>query len=810
MKDRYHPLARCEECPLRDLHNYVPSHIPEGELDFIAVGEAPGQQEVANKRPFVGPSGKLLDVAIRKAGQDPDRIARTNTVSCRPPGNATPSQEAVEACWGRLSHELEMANTDKIVLMGKVATEEVMMRYGCEEEAAIAPAQRRGKWYRPDPDSELGEDGKIFFQTYHPAFVLRKVSEGKPFMRDIARVYENPRPRIEMQDPAPERVVVRTTAELYQQLSKCPDNQMTAYDLETNNVFWYSRPGKPYDPVLMAAIAWEDHRGLIIGDELLYNEPHTAEILDEFCKRVRICAHNGKFDVIYSRSHLGFRPTVDFDTMLAHYCVEEDGQHGLKYLASEYLGAEDYEGRLIKRYLSTKNDEYSKIPFGPLSEYAVRDVCMTLRLQRILEAQLHQQDLYEWPFNQVIMPIQDALSDVQYRGIRVDVGYLKEARTGMEEDIEVLRNELRLLSGRPELNPNAWQQVSEVIYQQFKLPPTTNRRMRDKKHSTSAEAIEHLIGKHPFVDALVRYRRVAKLKSSYIDNLINYASVDGRIHTDFMVMGTEIGRLAARNPALQTIPRTSDKYGALVRNAFCADPDHKLIVADYSQAELRVAAALSGEPFLLDVYNNDRDLHDEGTNSMYGTAQEIAVQQGLSDEDAQTRWKEDRTNVKMFNFSYLYGGNEFSFAQKSGFPFEKARAFVRRYEQNMPRLAAWKARQFELVKQCGFVESIFGRRRRWAFITNSNSDEARKSAAHFKVASPSSDITLLSLCQMVKEGIDVQLTVHDSNVACAHESEVADVSRRMQEIMYDIAVEHIPEVRWKVDADISYRWGAKE
>ncbi|MHA2428847.1 MAG: DNA polymerase, partial [Candidatus Hermodarchaeia archaeon] len=255
------------------------------------------------------------------------------------------------------------------------------------------------------------------------------------------------------------------------------------------------------------------------------------------------------------------------------------------------------------------------------------------------------------------------------------------------------------------------------------------------------------------------------------------------------------GRLAVRKPALQTIPRASDYHGALIRSSFTAPPGYKLIEVDYSQAELRVLACLSGEEFLQRVYREGRDLHSEVAEAMFGP----------------NFTKEQRVQTKMFNFSYTYGGTEYSFAKDAGLSLPIAKRFVRDYNRNMPRLAAYRKEQVEFLYEHSYIETRFGRRRHFPLIVKNNKDDARKASVHQPVAGGAADLTLISGTKLVNDhGVEVCLMVHDSILAYALEDEAEETATLIAGVMQATAMEYFPEVPWPMepgrDIEIKDRW----
>jgi DNA polymerase-1 len=391
---------------------------------------------------------------------------------------------------------------------------------------------------------------------------------------------------------------------------------------------------------------------------------------------------------------------------------------------------------------------------------------------------------------------------MELRGVMVNVPYLRQVQEHMANEMERLINYMRAVCGRKDLNPNSTEQMAVVLWDDLRLPINKKTRVFKKTpRSTAQEAVEHLASfnpkthtrvrdGHPFVDLLMEYRRIAKMQSAYVNNTLDMVDLNGRVHPSGKVFGTEIGRLSFSDPAIQTIPRPGDKYGAMVRASFIPSPGCMFAMADFSQGELRMFAALSGSPFLLDAYRDDRDIHGEVAKVFYG--------------DSYT--KEHRVHAKMFDFAYIYGGNEYSFARDAGIPLGVATAMVRKFDEAIPEGAAYRKNQFQLMVSQGYVDTHFGRRRRAPLITQENRDEVQKESVHFPVASSTHDLTLLSAIQLEDEGIPVVMEIHDSIIGDVPKDDAEEASHRIGEVMQQTAEKWFPEVVWKTDAEAKSRW----
>ncbi len=792
MANRKHPLTICENCPLVE-RPFVPSHKVATPV-LACVGEAPGRTEVIKKQPFVGPSGDTLWRTLALFGVSKDSVTTLNTVSCLPSAAQKPPPEAIECCRPRLRQEIdELPEETLVVGLGNVPKDAL------SPHAQGGVTTVRGLWYT------LASIGSKRLATYlvHPAGVLRDPSRhGKDFMDGMRRALAGP-PNVFADDI--KHQVLRDRGEVKRVCERLAHEPVMTYDLETDQVNWRK------DRILCLGIAWSPTKAVVIPGSLLYGagKPYVGALLEN--REILWVGHNAKFDDKFLIYQLGIRSQVSFDTMIAHYVLDErPGTHALKKLVQQMFGVPDYELSLVQKHLRNRNDWYSKVPLKNLCRYCALDVGFTFRLFEEFDKALRAQGKYERPFKELLMQAARMFVDVEMHGMAVDRKRLDEELDAFGNDQEELQSKLRRVAKLQGYNPRSFPQTSKIIYDRFKMPVVTGRGV--KARSTNKGAITALLA-HPrvrgrkdcveFLKALKKHRRVAKLRSSYLANLISkdMLTTEGRVHANFLIHGTEVGRLSVRNPALQTIPRTNDKevseYGTRIKSIYVASPGHKIMHADASQAELRAAAVLSKEPFLLDVYKDDRDLHTEVAIVMFGS--EFS--------------KIERVYCKMFNFAYVYGGTANSFATDAGLPIQEARNFVKRYDANMPQFAQYKRDQLAFMRSHGYVESLFGRRRRFPFINQMNFDEVRKASVHMPVASLASDITLMGaihLHKLLPKGAYIILLVHDSILLEVRDDLIEVVAPLVKGMMEDVAQKYMPEVPWRVDVEVGDSWASVE
>ncbi|MHA2068995.1 MAG: DNA polymerase, partial [Candidatus Thorarchaeota archaeon] len=687
---------------------------------LIVVGEAPGRTEVEQQRPFIGPAGQLLDGMLRPLGLERDEVHYTNAVMCRPHDNRDPTKLEMECCSLRLEKELEDYNVP-IVALGKTAMHQTGVEYS-----------HRDYW----SGNKIG--------GWHPAYILRQPNRAPELYNTLWKATNT----------RAEPVLDPTTI-----LGDLPDPgaDRLIWDLETDNVDWRN------DDILCIAFTVDGQEAYILdGMELAKYGDDVARLLNHGTPNG---GHNIRFDMNFLKYQMGISTHPTIDTMMMHNCLKETvGGHDLKGLSAFYFDAPDYESYLVQKYLRSRNDRYSKVPKDDLYHYAALDVCYNWRLTDVLEREVSDGGL--WDLYLFHMMIQRALHKVELRGIKVDKPYLQDvieelqaecdehegalqgaARTAKGDFAGTMTEDLEWAWDRvDELNPRSPKQVAAVMFDLLGLPTNTYR--KSGRRSTDKNVLANLKG-HPFVDTLSTYRKVHKLLTSYANNIMKRVTPEGYVHPEFKATFAETGRLRS---FYHTIPRPGDPTDDLahlrgpIRKSHIASPNNKLIVADYSQAELRIAAAISGEPFLLDVYARGADLHTEVAKEMYG--------------DNYT--KEQRVWAKMLDFSFLYGGSEYSFAHEHQLPISVARDIVRRFMASMPVLSEFRDSQFDLLRRQGYITTRMGRKRRFPLILEANRAEARKAAISAPCQCGAGDITNESLVRCVKLDMPVVLTVHDS------------------------------------------------
>ena len=314
-------------------------------------------------------------------------------------------------------------------------------------------------------------------------------------------------------------------------------------------------------------------------------------------------AHNAKYDMMLLARYGAAVEGLRFDTMIGAYLLNPGRRGlGLKDLAFENLGVIMTP---ITDLIGTGKQQITmaQVPIRLAADYAGADADMTLRLMRRIEPELQKRELTKL-FTDVEMPLVPVLAQMELNGVLMDPGVLHRMNGELTEQLAALEKEVYEAVGH-EFNLNSPKQLSEILFGELKLPHT---RKTKTGYSVDAETLEGLRGLHPGVDALLEYRQLSKLKSTYVEGLLELIDPDdGRVHTSFNQTIASTGRLSSSNPNLQNIPVRTE-VGRRIRRAFVADPAHYLLTADYSQIELRILAHITHEPALVEAFARDEDI----------------------------------------------------------------------------------------------------------------------------------------------------------------------------------------------------------
>ncbi|MBD3268528.1 hypothetical protein GF373_17810 [bacterium] len=754
------PFAQCSDCPFQE-QPFVPGSGDDGQVDVVIVGEAPGATEVQQKTPFVGPSGQVLQRVLDTFGCTSAWI--TNVVACHPPANKF-DDDAAKCCHQRLIEEIKMRNPRVILALGGSAAEALL-------GAGPGITKRRGIMAHSE------ELDLPVMPTVHPAYVLRRPTVWRDFVVDVRKALRPQKATETEEHEGPDHWGVAFTAE--EQL-KTIDHFLTGpedvvYDLETTG----------FDPrndrIVAIVLANKSRAADVLYGEMLY-DPQVKQALHNLFTSKRMIGHNQKFDNRFLLQQLGLFAPPAWDTMLGSYALDERrGHHGLKLIAMRTFGAPDWEEPLHATMEELEISSYGDVPPHELAEYAAWDGDYTFRLY------LQQMDTFEdFPAQKelvedLLLPASSALAEVENRGMLVDKEKVIETTREFERKIRELKKKLRHLSEDPELNPNSPQQVAHIMYDKLGLPEYQGR-------TTKKEVLERFKKKSPFCRMMLDYRYLYKRWSTDCKGIAKQIEDDGRVRTNFLLHGTRTGRLSSTNPNLQNVPWQP----TTIRSFFIVPEDKIMVDIDFSQAELRILGYLAQEPFFIEAYQEGRDIHDEVAAMLFG----------------KDFTKYQRTMGKSFSFGLIYGRGASAIAAEYGMSVHQAERLMERFMGRIPQARKWIAKQHRLVREQGYLETLYGRRRRFPLITSRLEDSIMRQAQNFPVQSIASDLTLETLIAMNDAGMEVISTVHDSIMLECDPGELKDILVESQRITRRIAENRIgDQVPFPIEAAVGRAWG---
>lgn len=825
------PCADCASCTLaRDSWNGPVPMDGDKEPDIIFVGEAPGIEEVRAKKPFAGVSGKLLRGLVSYFNRVHEdrygkrlRVAYTNVVACRPPGNRDPSTAEIEACSGRLRHELSQYPNARIVGLGRFAIKALGVRRELKEVDGCWIETHRGP----------------VLASYHPAYILRQPGQFSAFKHGIGQAFE-PEIRL-LHMPKANYTIIECEADL--KALKFEDD-LVAVDIETTG---FDHTG---DRITCIGFSGWENSGVIVPGELVYTDWFNSWLTELFTStKIKVVFHNGKFDIKFLIHQLGVPHPVNwFDTMLAHYAMNEQGLgnvtnrdrkdqrskgHGLKLLGRKFLGVDDYAYK--GNWKESENDK------DTLFQYLANDVDITRKLAKLFMGML---DDRAWKvLNESLLPASEALTYIELTGIRFNLEYSRELQKNLQGQLEDLIAEFREFVGDDNFNPNSAHQVAQILYSKFGVP--VQYHPKTSKPTTDANALR-TIGKNVgiefddnnavinseaeleqlkansdiarFILLMLRQRKLAKMDNTYCTGLIKRV-INGRVYPSFNLHTVVTGRTSSDNPNGQNIPRKGNKdpitglaVGKLIKDQFIADEGEILLSADYSQIELRVMALLSGEESMIEVYRNNGDIHTETTIAAIG----IEAWERASDSERD----ELRTKIgKGLNFGLMYGMKEWKFAKDLGISVEEARTFINNYFASKPKVREFQERTAQEAFKRGYLITPFGRKRSIGFIPNNLKDRAHlhNHVLNFPIQSTASDCTLNALILITRALRRSNLrarpimTVHDSIIFTVHPDCLQDTIYLVNDIMVNSPKSVLGDtVPFKADFEIGTAWGSLE
>ncbi|KAF2512505.1 DNA polymerase I [Flavobacterium foetidum] len=459
-----------------------------------------------------------------------------------------------------------------------------------------------------------------------------------------------------------------------------------------------------------------------------------------------------------------------FDTMIAHYLINPDMRHNMDILAETYL---KYSPKSIETLIGKKGKNQLNmrdVPLEDIKEYAAEDADITLQLKEIFTTELDKTETKKL-FDDIEIPLVSVLAAMETEGIRLDVDFLKQMSGEMDVEIKNLEQKIYETAGET-FNLASPKQLGDILFDKLKIGGAKQKKTKTGQYATGEEVLTYLANDNPIVKDILDWRQMVKLQSTYILALPEQVDKKTqRVHTDYMQTVAATGRLSSNNPNLQNIPIRTER-GRQIRKAFVArDENHTLISADYSQIELRIIAALSGEENMIKAFQDGEDIHKATAAKVFDVALEEVS-------------REQRSNAKTVNFGIIYGVSAFGLSNQTSLSRSESAALIDAYYKTYPRLKSYISEQVEFAREKGYVQTILGRRRYLKDINSANAvvrSAAERNAVNAPIQGSAADVIKIAMINIHKKLKEenwksrMLLQVHDELVFDVHNDELEKI-----------------------------------
>ncbi|MGN6293672.1 MAG: DNA polymerase I [Chitinophagaceae bacterium] len=499
--------------------------------------------------------------------------------------------------------------------------------------------------------------------------------------------------------------------------------------------------------------------------------------LFEDSKKIWI-GQNTKYDLLVLKWY-GMEITGKlFDTMLAHYVIEPDGKRSMDLLSNKFLG---YEPVHIEELIGKKGKTQGNmrdVELDKITDYAAEDADITLQLKNVFTPMLKSKEV-ERVFEEVESPLVKVLVDMEFEGVKIDEGFLKDYSRELEKEAKAAEENVYQKAG-VRFNLASPKQLGEVLFDKLKLDPSA-KKTKTGQYQTGEDVLLKLAARgNQIVEDILAFRELTKLKSTYVDTLPELINPKtGRVHTTYGQAVAVTGRLASNNPNLQNIPVRTDR-GKEIRKAFVPrDEKHIILSADYSQIELRIVASISGDVNMCDAFRKGTDIHTATASRVYNVLETEVT-------------KEMRYKAKSVNFGIIYGQGAFGLADNLGISRTEAKEIIDNYKKQFPGIQQYMDNTINFAREHGYVQTLMGRKR-WLKDINSANFTVRGFAERNAINSPiqgtAADMIKLAMQKVhaamkkAKMRSKMILQVHDELLFDAVKEEVAELKPLILENM---------------------------
>lgn len=767
----------------------------------MIVGDNPNYLEDNKGEYGHGNPHKLMLELLHSAGISYSECYYTPAVKCRKGDRGKVSATQLKECKEYLFQELGEVKPDYVITLGATALKALTNKAKITEIHGQVIEHKLGFKVLP---------------TFHPSMSLRDPRFWDSIHADFRRFgkiisgEELTQHKLEYK---------RVTAEsgLSEVLRAIKTSRVVAYDLETNGLQMRYRTS-------------EIGQTVIATFRMVYVVEHgefTKSQMDKFHRQAKarmggkvVVGQNAKFDNLWLHYRHGVRFPLTFDTMLASHLLDENSPNGLKQNARSILEAEDWDVDLKVK----KGQDLTEEQKEDRARYAAWDGYYTIRLYKHFKSKLAEDPELERLFTSLVMPVARTYEQLEINGVHVDLENMEKAEHILLRKIRRLRRKLKRLvnpwhDGEMEINWNSAKFVNTVLFEWLNLKPAGYT--EKGAPSTAEDNLNKMRSQHEIIEVLLEYRGAFKQWSSFIEGW-KKRMIDGQLFPSFKIAGTVTGRPSCADPNLQQVPR--DPF---IRSLIGAPKGWVFFEVDYSQIELRVAAAISGEPTMLQIFRTGGDIHEATYQMVMGMSTEEAVAHIEDLMKRKAQLKEERKKAKAINFGFIYGMGWRKFREycetKMGLLISdaEAKAWRKRYFETYAGLPDWHNRQRRIVRAMSMVRTYTGRIRHLPQINSPDQGlaaEAERNAINAPVQGFGAEMILMSLVEVNEYfGNNVLRlcgTIHDAMVGMVREDVAETAMSKVKEIMESprIMRELGIELPLPIIADVSLgNWGiAKE
>lgn len=579
------------------------------------------------------------------------------------------------------------------------------------------------------------------------------------------------------------------------------DFQDLLHEFEAISEYAFDFEATHYDPMKAVPVgisfSWKEGHAAYIPFNAL-KDMSSEQVLEKLKpifedKDVKKIGQNIKYDILIMRK-LGIKVAgVSFDTMVASYLLNPSrSMHNLNDIALEHLGRsigsiEELIGK------GKKAITMDKVDVAKVCDYCSRDSDVAYSVAKVLEKKLREKELYDL-FRDVEMPLVCVLARMESWGVSIDVEYLHLLSVQMEEKMSRLEKKIHLLA-EEKFNIRSSKQLQVILFDKLKMPVIKRTKTGA---STDEEVLRTLSKNNDLPKEILAYRELAKLRSTYVDNLPGLINArTGRLHTSFNQAVTATGRLSSSEPNLQNIPIRTE-LGRQIRRAFIAKKkSHVLISADYSQIELRILAHLSRDINLTNAFKKERDIHTFTASLIYGSNEDVITPRM-------------RQTAKTVNFGIVYGMSAYGLGRDLGIDVREAAKFIEAYFERYPDIKSYLESQVKMAREQGYVKTILGRRRYIPEINSSNvsvRNFAERTAVNAPIQGSAADLIKLAMIDidrhLDKFNAKMILQVHDELVFEIENSSVSEFAKQIREAMEGVMELSVPI---RVDIESGVNW----